>query len=76
MRAVLRAGSLSTWSMRCVVVRRLGGWNELDNVAEKRTKLRDYLPAAELKSLTTEIKNISNSIPIRNVALPEGEPSL
>jgi len=58
------------------LVRRLGGWNELDNVAEKRTKLRDYLPAAELKSLTTEIKNISNSIPIRNVALPEGEPSL
>lgn len=58
------------------LVRRLGGWNELDNVAEKRTKLRDYLPAAELKSLTTEIKNLSNSIPIRNEALPEGEPSL
>lgn len=58
------------------LVRRLGGWNELDNVAEKRTKLRDYLPAVELKSLTTEIKNLSNSIPIRNEALPEGEPSL
>lgn len=55
------------------LVRRLGGWNELDNVAEKRTKIRDYLPAAELKSLTTEIKNLSNNIPIKNEALPEGE---
>tara|TARA_R110001606_G_C15394929_1_gene652078 strand:- start:840 stop:3758 length:2919 start_codon:yes stop_codon:yes gene_type:complete len=58
------------------LVRRLGGWNELDSVADKRTKLRDYLPAAELKSLTTQIKNLSNSIPIRNKALSEGKPSL
>lgn len=46
------------------LVSKLGGWEQLDNVAEQRNMLRDYLEPNELKQLTTQANTLSNSIKI------------
>ncbi|WP_064663535.1 VPA1269 family protein [Pseudoalteromonas sp. MQS005] len=46
------------------LVNKLGGWEQLDNVAEQRNMLRDYLNLSELKQITTEANKLSNNIRI------------
>jgi len=46
------------------LVSKLGGWEQLDNVAEQRNMLRDYLEPSELKQLTTQANALSNTIKI------------
>ncbi|MGB0833428.1 MAG: gamma-mobile-trio integrase GmtZ [Psychrobium sp.] len=46
------------------LVNKLGGWEQLDNVAEQRNMLRDYLNPSELKQITTEANKLSNNIRI------------
>lgn len=47
------------------LVNKLGGWEHLDNVAEQRNMLRDYLEPSELKQLTTQANALSNTIKIK-----------
>lgn len=46
------------------LVKKLGGWEQLDNVAEQRNMLRDYLEPSELKQLTIQANALSSTINI------------